>query len=33
MDVRYAIDATKIKNALGWIPKDTFDSGIRKAKQ
>lgn len=29
-DVRYAIDATKIKNDLGWIPEETFNSGIRK---
>lgn len=29
-DLRYAIDATKIKNNLGWVPEETFDSGIRK---
>ena len=29
-DVRYAIDATKIKKDLGWTPEETFDSGIRK---
>lgn len=29
-DLRYAIDATKIKNDLGWTPEETFDSGIRK---
>jgi len=29
-DFRYAIDATKIKNDLGWTPEETFDSGIRK---
>lgn len=29
-DVRYAIDASKIKNDLGWIPEETFDSGIYK---
>lgn len=29
-DVRYAIDADKIKNELGWVPEETFDSGIEK---
>lgn len=29
-DMRYAIDATKIKNDLGWVPLETFESGIRK---
>lgn len=29
-DLRYAIDATKIKDNLGWMPEETFDSGIRK---
>jgi len=29
-DLRYAIDATKIKNDLGWNPQETFSSGIRK---
>lgn len=29
-DLRYAIDATKIKNDLGWEPKETFESGIAK---
>lgn len=29
-DKRYAIDATKIKNELGWTPQETFESGIRK---
>jgi len=29
-DKRYAIDASKIKNELGWQPVETFDSGIRK---
>lgn len=27
-DLRYAIDATKIKNDLGWIPTYDFESGI-----
>ena len=29
-DLRYAIDASKIENDLGWKPKESFDSGIRK---
>ena len=29
-DLRYAIDASKIERELGWIPAETFDSGIRK---
>jgi dTDP-glucose 4,6-dehydratase len=29
-DLRYAIDATKIKRDLGWEPKETFPQGIRK---
>ncbi len=29
-DLRYAIDATKIKRELGWEPLETFESGIRK---
>jgi len=29
-DVRYAIDASKIKRELGWVPQETFASGIRK---
>jgi dTDP-glucose 4,6-dehydratase len=29
-DVRYAIDATKIKTELGWTPDNTFDIGLRK---
>lgn len=32
-DKRYAIDATKIKNDLNWVPAETFDSGIRKTVQ
>ena len=29
-DQRYAIDAGKIKRELDWIPKETFDTGLRK---
>ncbi len=29
-DRRYAIDATKIENDLGWVPQETFETGIRK---
>jgi len=29
-DVRYAINANKIKKNLGWVPKENFESGIRK---
>jgi dTDP-glucose 4,6-dehydratase len=29
-DQRYAIDASKISRELGWTPKESFDSGLRK---
>jgi dTDP-glucose 4,6-dehydratase len=29
-DLRYAIDADKIAAELGWVPEETFDSGIEK---
>lgn len=29
-DLRYAIDAEKIKSELGWTPKETFDTGMRR---
>jgi len=32
-DKRYAIDATKISNELGWKPEETFETGIRKTVQ
>ncbi len=32
-DLRYAIDASKIQRELGWVPEETFESGIRKTVQ
>lgn len=32
-DRRYAMDATKIERELGWKPKETFESGLRKTVQ
>jgi dTDP-glucose 4,6-dehydratase len=32
-DRRYAIDATKIKNELGWMPAHKFEDGIRETVQ
>ncbi len=32
-DLRYAIDASKIKNELGWEPLEDFNSGLRKTIQ
>ena len=32
-DLRYAIDASKIAKELGWIPVETFESGLRKTVQ
>ncbi|HEX4886811.1 MAG TPA: dTDP-glucose 4,6-dehydratase [Luteibaculaceae bacterium] len=29
-DLRYAIDASKIKNELGWVPSITFEEGLSK---
>lgn len=29
-DRRYAIDSTKIRTELGWVPQENFDSGIEK---
>ena len=32
-DTRYAIDASKIKHELGWMPKETFETGLKKTVQ
>jgi len=32
-DQRYAIDATKLRMKLGWMPEESFDTGIRKTVQ
>lgn len=32
-DRRYAIDSTKMQKELGWIPEETFETGLRKTVQ
>ena len=32
-DVRYAIDASKIERDLGWVPEETFETGLHKTVQ
>ncbi|WP_024460088.1 dTDP-glucose 4,6-dehydratase [Marinimicrobium sp. LS-A18] len=32
-DKRYAIDAAKIQRELGWVPQETFETGLRKTVQ
>ena len=32
-DMRYAIDASKIQKELGWVPLESFETGIRKTIQ
>ena len=32
-DLRYAIDASRIREECGWEPSETFDTGIRKTVQ
>ena len=29
-DLRYAIDASKLEKDLGWVPQETFETGMRK---
>ena len=29
-DIRYAIDASKIEKELGWVPAESFESGLKK---
>jgi dTDP-glucose 4,6-dehydratase len=32
-DMRYAIDAEKIEKELGWVPQETFETGLKKTVQ
>ena len=32
-DLRYAIDAGKIERELGWVPEESFETGLRKTVQ
>ena len=32
-DARYAVDAAKIQAQLGWLPEETFETGLRKTVQ
>jgi dTDP-glucose 4,6-dehydratase len=29
-DLRYAIDASKIQKDLGWVPEESFETGLEK---
>jgi len=32
-DLRYAIDCSKLEKKLGWAPRESFESGMRKTIQ
>ncbi len=32
-DLRYAIDCSKLESELGWVPRESFESGLRKTIQ
>jgi len=32
-DQRYAIDASKMERELGWVPEETFETGMQKTVQ
>jgi len=32
-DLRYALDAGKLRRELGWAPEESFESGLRKTVQ
>jgi dTDP-glucose 4,6-dehydratase len=32
-DLRYAIDASRLKEECGWVPKESFESGLRRTVQ
>jgi dTDP-glucose 4,6-dehydratase len=32
-DLRYAIDCRKLENELGWSPRETFETGLKKTVQ
>jgi dTDP-D-glucose 4,6-dehydratase len=32
-DLRYAIDCSKLEKELGWVPRESFESGLKKTIQ